>query len=87
MNDGIKDTRKKVTFHTLRHTYASWLVGEGVALFTVKELLGHKTLSMTARYSHLGKNTLREATQILANTLEAKPPEEEAFANVVKSMR
>ncbi len=70
LNNGIEDPRRQVCFHTLRHTYASWLVEAGVDLYTVKELLGHKTLAMTARYSHLGENSLRLATRTLAATLE-----------------
>ena len=75
LNNGVTDTRRKVIFHTLRHTYASWLVEEGVPLYTVKELLGHETLAMTARYSHLGENALRDATRTLATALQAKKEE------------
>jgi site-specific recombinase XerD len=47
------------TWHCLRHTFASRLVMAGVDIRTVQELLGHKTISMTVRYSHLApKHTL-----------------------------
>lgn len=65
LNKGIDDPRQRVVFHTLRHTYASWLVENGTDLYTVKELMGHSTLAMTERYSHLGQNTLQNAVQKL----------------------
>jgi integrase len=46
---GIKDA----SFHTLRHTAASWAVMQGADLYSVGQLLGHKTLKMTKRYAHL----------------------------------
>ncbi len=39
-------------FHDLRHTFASNLVMAGVDIVTVQELMGHKDISMTRRYSH-----------------------------------
>jgi integrase len=73
LNDGVEDPRMKVTFHTLRHTYASWLVQNGEDLYTVKNLLGHSTITMTERYSHLGSNTLRKAVERLDSSLKKTP--------------
>ncbi len=62
-NKGIKDPRQRVTFHTLRHTFASWLALRGESLLVIKELLGHKTLAMTMRYAHLMPDAKRKAIQ------------------------
>jgi len=53
------------TFHDLRHTFASHLVMAGVDISTVRELLGHKTLAMTQRYSHLSPTHRRRAVEVL----------------------
>jgi integrase len=65
LNKGITDRRQRVTFHTLRHTFASWLVESGTDIYTVQELLGHSDLKLTARYAHIGENSLRAAVQRL----------------------
>ena len=54
-------------FHDLRHTFASWLVMKGIDLTTVKELLGHKDIKMTLRYSHLSKSHIKNAINVLDN--------------------
>ncbi len=65
----ISDTRQRIVFHSLRHTFASWLVQQGTPLYTVAELLGHSTLEMTQRYSHLAPTTLKQAIKGLENIL------------------
>ena len=71
-NDGIEDARQRVVFHSLRHTFASWLVQRGVPLYTVAELMGHTTLEMTKRYSHLAPDTMRAAAMGLSGILDRK---------------
>jgi integrase len=71
LNKGIEDRRQKVVFHSLRHTYASWLVENGVDLYTVSKLMGQSTIKMTERYSHLGENTLQGAVMILEQSINS----------------
>lgn len=68
-NDGVEDTRLKVVFHTLRHTFASWLVQKGVPLYTVADLMGHSTIAMTKRYAKLADDDRRAAIAKLQGLL------------------
>ncbi len=49
------------SFHTLRHTAASWLVMSGADLLTVSRLLGHSDVKMTMRYAHLSSDHIAGA--------------------------
>lgn len=68
-NDGLTDPRQRVVFHTLRHTFASWLVQKGTPLYTVAELMGHNTLVMARRYAHLAPDTLQKSALLLEGML------------------
>ncbi len=52
---------KKFRFHDLRHTFASRLVQQGVDIYTVAKLLGHKDIKTTQRYSHLSVESTKAA--------------------------
>ena len=55
----------RFSWHCLRHTFASRLVMAGVDIRTVQELMGHKTLTMTLRYSHLSPEHQLDAVKRL----------------------
>ena len=46
--------------HTLRHTFATHLIDRGAGILTVKELLGHSSLSSTQRYTKLNPETIKK---------------------------
>ena len=74
---GIKCFR----FHDLRHTYASQLVMMGVDIKTVQELMGHKTIEMTLRYSHLSPDHKKKAVDLFGQkmgTVWAQAPSEDS---------
>lgn len=73
-NKGITDRRQIATFHTLRHTFASWLALQGTPILTIKELLGHQSLAMTERYSHLTPDHKRDAIKGIEKILSEKNP-------------
>jgi len=60
-NAGITDRRDRLTFHSWRHTYATWMLDSGVDIYTVNQLLRHSSLKMTERYVHPQEQKLRLA--------------------------
>ena len=51
----------KLTAHTARHTFATIMLGEGVDILIIKELLGHKNINSTMVYTHVKKETMAGA--------------------------
>ena len=58
----------RVTWHVFRHTFASRLIHNGVDIMTVKELLGHSTVTVTMRYLHTTLSDKTAAVQGLGIT-------------------
>lgn len=49
---------ERLHFHSLRHTFATWLVQDGASIYEVQKLLGHSSLAVTQIYSHLAASEL-----------------------------
>lgn len=65
-NDHATSESQRIVFHSLRHTFASWLAIAGVDIYRIKSLMRHKTLAMTQRYAHLIPDDSREAVELLS---------------------
>jgi len=60
-----EDTKNRVVPHTLRHTFGSQLVINGVDIYTVQKLMNHKDLSMTMRYAKLNDQVKKDGVNRL----------------------
>jgi integrase len=70
-NLGVTDRKQKVTFHTLRHTFATHLYESTHDLYLTQRSLGHATGTMTARYAKMSESRLREGAAALEKVFEA----------------
>ena len=64
---GISDVR----IHDLRHSFASFMIKNGVSIFEISKLLGHKDIKTTMRYAHLADRELVEVTNKGGKMFEA----------------
>jgi len=69
-NVGVTDRRQRFTFHSLRYSHASWLAMSGTDLFTIQKILGHSSIAMTERYSHLAPAHLKAASESFEAAIE-----------------
>lgn len=67
---GIK---KPVSFHTLRHSFATHLIESGTSVRTIQALLGHRSLQTTERYTHLAQNYLHQTRSPLDRLRKEAP--------------
>lgn len=71
----IHDARQRVVFHSLRHTYASWLAKGGQGQLVIADRLGHHSLEMTRRYTHLMDTSRRASAECISKAFHDGPPD------------
>ena len=62
--------QKRATIHTLRHSWSTHLLEDGVSLRLLQNYLGHNSLATTALYTHLTANTEAKATEAINRLVE-----------------
>ena len=72
-------------FHDLRHTFASHWMMNGGDLYVLKEILGHKSVQMTARYAHLSHEFKRAAVNRMDNIWQKDQPSPHASNSPVQT--
>lgn len=65
LNNGVTDPKMKISFHSLRHTFASRVLKAGASIYEVSKLLGHGSVKVTERYSHVVQEDLQSAIRKL----------------------
>ena len=68
-NNGVDDPREKVVFHTLRRTFATWLLRQGTNIYYIQKLLGHADISTTTLYLDADTDALQTEVLKLQNKI------------------
>lgn len=74
-----------ISFHALRHSFASQLAIAGVDLYRIQKLMRHKTITMTQRYAHLHPDALKGATEVLDGPQMARKDPKNRELKIVNS--
>ena len=78
MNDYLKEIadvcgiRKKITFHTARHSFATLALGYGVPIETVSKMLGHTNIRTTQVYARITDRKLSDDMEMMARKLNGR---------------
>lgn len=75
----------RLGFHAFRHSYVSMLINSGVNPLVVRDLVGHTTVDMTARYTHVALDTKVNAVRTLP-TLGDSPSQTTPFAEAISHL-
>jgi integrase/recombinase XerD len=73
----MADLKKRVTPHTLRHSFATHLLEQNIDICVIQVLLGHSKLETTALYTRVAANTIREVMSPLDRLTPLWPKKDE----------
>ena len=68
----LADGLDNVSFHDLRHSYASVALAHGETVLTIGRLLGHNDPATTLKYTHLADAAVRNAVEAVSTVLEGR---------------
>jgi len=71
------DLRDDLKFHSLRHTFATWLLQSGASIYEIQRLLGHYDFKTTQIYAHLMASELHSTVNRISFYLYSKPLKQE----------
>jgi excisionase family DNA binding protein len=69
-------------FHDMRHTFATRLIAKGTDIITVKELLGHSSVTITERYTHSFREQKKKAVELLVEIPLIEAQKEESLLHI-----
>ncbi|MBN1645621.1 tyrosine-type recombinase/integrase [Candidatus Woesearchaeota archaeon] len=86
---GIQKARHKYYFHTLRHSYATYLLSKGVDIYTISNLLGHNQVTTTQIYAKINTTQQKLAVEdaFSAPLMEFRPNHQQGMRQVEQPMQ
>jgi len=82
-NEGVTDAKQRITFHSLRHSYATHLYESTHDLYLTQRSLGHATGEMTKRYAKMNESRLREGAEAIQKALSVGSKENDKTGRVM----